>query len=746
MGALDNRSFLYEPEQAEDANRAFLNEPESVKANRAFLNEPVPEDITPASAAALIPGLPVATDLVQNAPENVAKGVSAGIHSLAQSGAEVLNRGRASTKYAPQNYMDPQQLEELYARPPKTAYDDQAGRPASMADWLKQLTPEQRAQREADMFADKDYQITQEAGRMSGRAAQADRESTNWVAGLAEAATTMVPVMAAGFATGVATGGSTVLPTIASLSTMAAHVYGQAIAQGRDELHLPEGAATDRAALYTLSETLPELVPLHFVFKAGEPAMKRLLKVGFTEAPSEMVTEVLQIGIDEGLVDPDNDTLQDALKVMASPEGLRRIGEAGAMGFGLGILMGAPGVMVDSARSRIPAEQAAPTLAPEQPPPATAKAMKEQAIANITKPINPVMNAPTVDAAIEEATAQIQGDLDRQHVETMASVTNQLATAPEDSIQGATNAIAAAEANAAPAGAVEPESLPLAEPSAGVAPIKGGSNDTGIPSLEGDEQSLQQSEKRKVSALRGAGDKGLPAVGELPGLPGGRGTAAESNDVAGPQGRERQLRAGQLPVGDAGGATAESNQQPLAGARGSPVADQGVGGGNRPVAQHSDLSDVQGGMARGKGADNAVPNALTAEEIDRRAHQAATSPLNDRPEPTEAQKAAGNYRKGDPLYVHGMKIVIENPEGSTRSGKSADGTEWSNTMGAHYGDIKRTEGADGDGVDVFVGKKLDAPNAYVIDQIDQKTGEFDEHKVMLGFDSLEAARKGYAEN
>jgi hypothetical protein len=86
----------------------------------------------------------------------------------------------------------------------------------------------------------------------------------------------------------------------------------------------------------------------------------------------------------------------------------------------------------------------------------------------------------------------------------------------------------------------------------------------------------------------------------------------------------------------------------------------------------------------------------TAQDIDAAANEAATSPENNRPEPTDAQKSAGNYKKGEPFTLHGLNIVVENPRGSERKGRSDDGTEWSNTMGAHYGDIKRTDAADGD--------------------------------------------------
>lgn len=126
------------------------------------------------------------------------------------------------------------------------------------------------------------------------------------------------------------------------------------------------------------------------------------------------------------------------------------------------------------------------------------------------------------------------------------------------------------------------------------------------------------------------------------------------------------------------------------------------------------------------------------------AHQAATSPTNDLPEPTEAQKEAGNYKKGH-IKLHGMDIAIENPKGSERSGTDTDGERWSVTMPAHYGYVKRTEGADGDQVDVYIGDKAESSKVFVIDQVDAQTQKFDEHKAILGVDSRDEAEALYVQ-
>ncbi|MGE6262808.1 LPD38 domain-containing protein [Aeromonas media] len=115
------------------------------------------------------------------------------------------------------------------------------------------------------------------------------------------------------------------------------------------------------------------------------------------------------------------------------------------------------------------------------------------------------------------------------------------------------------------------------------------------------------------------------------------------------------------------------------------------------------------------------------------------------PEPTEAQREAGNYKKGH-IKLQGLDIALENPRGSIRSGTDRDGKAWQSTMVHDYGYIKRTLGADGDHVDAFIGDQPDSEMVYVVDQVDPGTGKFDEHKVMMGFADEQAARAGYLAN
>lgn len=111
-------------------------------------------------------------------------------------------------------------------------------------------------------------------------------------------------------------------------------------------------------------------------------------------------------------------------------------------------------------------------------------------------------------------------------------------------------------------------------------------------------------------------------------------------------------------------------------------------------------------------------------------------------EPTEAQKKAGNYRKGH-IRFNGLDISVENPKGSVRRGKDASGKSWSCVMPADYGYVKQTEGADGDHVDVFIGPHPTSHVVFIINQNDHRTGKFDEHKAMLGYRSEKEACADY---
>lgn len=146
------------------------------------------------------------------------------------------------------------------------------------------------------------------------------------------------------------------------------------------------------------------------------------------------------------------------------------------------------------------------------------------------------------------------------------------------------------------------------------------------------------------------------------------------------------------------------------------------------------------------------PNAITlADGSTIRGHYvlteagAASAKVNT--EPTEAQKEAGNYKKGH-VQVGTFDITIEQPQGSVRKGTDANGKQWESKMNNTYGYIRGAVGVDGDHIDVFLSNDIDGWNGrkvFVVDQYNPD-GSFDEHKVMLGFNDQDEAKGDYLAN
>jgi N12 class adenine-specific DNA methylase len=158
-------------------------------------------------------------------------------------------------------------------------------------------------------------------------------------------------------------------------------------------------------------------------------------------------------------------------------------------------------------------------------------------------------------------------------------------------------------------------------------------------------------------------------------------------------------------------------------------------GGHFVRAERADMFE---GMPKAPAAQapQAEPETPTAEQFDQIAAQT-------NPTPTPAQAEAENYKTGKTDW-RGLKLSIENRKGTERRKVGPDGkTEWSVTMPAHYGRILRTEGADGDHVDFYMGDNPESDQVFVVDQMDAETGGFDEHKVMLGFNTQKEAKDAY---
>lgn len=167
----------------------------------------------------------------------------------------------------------------------------------------------------------------------------------------------------------------------------------------------------------------------------------------------------------------------------------------------------------------------------------------------------------------------------------------------------------------------------------------------------------------------------------------------------------------------------------------------------KPVRNLDDLNlhRLKGMQTLSPAARAKVEREIQRRRLDAAAHEAATSPLNNKPIPTPAQIEGGTYAKGH-LNLHGLDISIENPKGSVRRGTDASGKPWETEMQHHYGYIKGSVARDGDHVDVFIGERPESTKAFIIDQINPKTGKYDEPKVILGATDGADAQRIYHAN
>lgn len=157
---------------------------------------------------------------------------------------------------------------------------------------------------------------------------------------------------------------------------------------------------------------------------------------------------------------------------------------------------------------------------------------------------------------------------------------------------------------------------------------------------------------------------------------------------------------------------------------------------NQPALLGINSSD----FSNGKDTEKSLVTQTIGEKI-------AQAEAETNQNPTEAQKEAGNYKKGH-VRIGQFDITVENPKGSVRRGTDQNGNSWETTMHNTYGYIRGTEGVDGDHIDVFLTDDIDGWNGrrvYVVDQYNED-GTFDEHKVMLGFNDEDDARNAYLSN
>ncbi len=90
----------------------------------------------------------------------------------------------------------------------------------------------------------------------------------------------------------------------------------------------------------------------------------------------------------------------------------------------------------------------------------------------------------------------------------------------------------------------------------------------------------------------------------------------------------------------------------------------------------------------------------------------------------------------------GIPIVIDRPAGYIQRGVDAGGEAWERVYHVDYGYIEGTQGGDGEGMDVFLGRHSTAKEAHWIQQ-KKADGSFDEYKIVLGAGCVETAKGLY---
>lgn len=120
----------------------------------------------------------------------------------------------------------------------------------------------------------------------------------------------------------------------------------------------------------------------------------------------------------------------------------------------------------------------------------------------------------------------------------------------------------------------------------------------------------------------------------------------------------------------------------------------------------------------------------------------------------EKLAATQGWWKGDPMSpdgvkfkteFHGIPIHVDRPKGFVMKGTDDKGVEWERKYKYDYGFIPKTDGGDGDGLDVFIGPNKDAEEAYWAIQ-NKPDGSFDEYKVFLGFNNRDEATVAYRDH
>ena len=165
----------------------------------------------------------------------------------------------------------------------------------------------------------------------------------------------------------------------------------------------------------------------------------------------------------------------------------------------------------------------------------------------------------------------------------------------------------------------------------------------------------------------------------------------------------------------------------------------------RDLKHDSDVATRDTGLGSGDTDDNPITEVEPQEPQDARVRQAKGLNKRGMAELWLKAKTAA-YKLDARMEFQGLPLDIEHTAGSIRQGKDKDGHEWATTFRYAYGYIMGTKGADGEGLDVFVGPNPNAEKAFVVHQQKPDTGKYDEDKILLGWDSAAAAKEAYLDH
>lgn len=106
------------------------------------------------------------------------------------------------------------------------------------------------------------------------------------------------------------------------------------------------------------------------------------------------------------------------------------------------------------------------------------------------------------------------------------------------------------------------------------------------------------------------------------------------------------------------------------------------------------------------------------------------------------------------VKIHDIPVAIEWRKGETRKyfnhdplkRKSMGTVDYDQKMKADYGYIKGVIDADGEELDVYLGPNRESEKIFVLEKKRATDGSFDEHKIMLGYDSRDEARRSYLQH